>query len=156
MKNFLYALCFVFAAGCFSTNGLCEDKKKREPLFVLAKGKKVDFVKEIKPIFEEHCMRCHHSKSQFTLLKLHTREQILAATTKDRPILIPGNARNNSLYLVTALPNYFVEAMPAQGHKLSDEEKDKIYRWINQGAKWPDNVILDVDPRVEIIKEGSL
>ena len=97
-----------------------------------------------------------NDKSNFAGIKFHTRKQILDATKPNRPILIPGNARNSSFYLVTALPGYFVESMPAQGHKLTDEEKDKIYRWIEQGAKWPEGVRLEAAKGTKIIKEGGL
>ena len=59
-------------------------------------------------------------------------------------------------YLVTALSKYFVEAMLAQGHRLSEEQEDKIYQWIEQGAKWPDKIRLEDPPGTTLIKDGSL
>ncbi len=132
------------------------NKKDSRPLLVLAKGKPVSFTKEVKPVLETHCLQCHNDKSNFAGIKFHTREQILEATKPNRPILLPGNARNSSFYLVTSLPGYFVEAMPAQGHRLTEDEKDIIYRWIEQGAKWPEGIRLDVAKGVELIKNGTL
>jgi len=132
------------------------NKKDSRPLLVLAKGKPVSFTKEVKPVLETHCLKCHNDQSNFAGIKFHTREQILEATKPNRPILIPGNARNSSFYLVTSLPGYFVEAMPAQGHRLTEDEKDIIYRWIEQGAKWPEGIRLETAKGVEIIKNGTL
>jgi len=131
-------------------------KKSSRPLLVLAKGKPVSFTKAVKPVLEAHCLQCHNDKSSFAGIKFHTRKQILDATKPDRPILIPGNARNSSFYLVTALPGYFSEAMPAQGHRLTDFEKDIIYRWIEQGAIWPEHIRLEAAKGTKIIKGGSL
>ena len=163
-NNFRLALTILFsimAPGLFTIFSFGDEKKpsggeKKNPIFVRAKGKKVDFEKDVKPVLETHCLQCHNEKSDFAGLKFHTRKMIIDATKIDRPILIPGNARNSSLYLVTALPKYFVEAMPAQGHQLSEEQKDKIYRWIQQGAKWPVDLRLEASPGTTIIKSGSL
>ncbi len=40
----------------------------------------------------------------------------------------------------------FVEAMPPAGHKLTDEEATALYRWIAQGAEWPEKIVLKPPP----------
>ncbi len=97
---------------------------------------KISFDKQIKPILEGKCLACHHPNSEVTDISFASRESILKAS-KDRPILVPGEPEKSSLFLVTVLPDYFVEAMPASGHKLTEEEKWNLYHWIQQGADWP-------------------
>jgi len=97
---------------------------------------KINFAKKIKPILVGKCLSCHHPSSEVTDISFASREDMLEAS-KDRPILVPGKPEKSTLFLVTVLPDYFVEAMPASGHKLSEEEKWDLYHWILQGAKWP-------------------
>lgn len=102
----------------------------------------IDFVKDIQPILEANCVRCHNDGSMMTSVSFQTRKQIIAATSDKRPILIPGDPESSTMFLVTTLPEYFVEAMPAEGHKLNEVERWLLYRWILEGAVWPKEVKL--------------
>lgn len=97
---------------------------------------KVSFTKQIKPILVSKCLSCHHPGSEVTDISFASREGMLHASD-DRPILVPGEPEKSTLFLVTVLPEYFIEAMPASGHKLTEEEKWNLYHWILQGADWP-------------------
>tara|TARA_R110002096_G_scaffold206192_10_gene392412 strand:+ start:34858 stop:35289 length:432 start_codon:yes stop_codon:yes gene_type:complete len=101
----------------------------------------IDFQRQIQPILEAQCLHCHHANSEVAF-SMATRESILAATTPRRPILVPGKAEKSTFFLVTQLPDYFVEAMPADGHQLTEEQSTLVYRWIMEGAPWPDGVRL--------------
>lgn len=98
----------------------------------------INFEKKIKPILVGKCLSCHHPGSEVTDISFASREGMLDASV-DRPILVPGKPEKSTLFLVTVLPDYFVEAMPASGHQLTEEEKWDLYHWILQGAKWPKN-----------------
>lgn len=102
----------------------------------------IDFSKDIKPILEANCLKCHNDNSAIASISFETRKKIMAKSSDRRPILVPGDPERSTLFLVTTLPEYFVEAMPADGHKLKEEETWKIYRWILEGAKWPEEVKL--------------
>ncbi len=97
---------------------------------------KINFATQIKPVLVEKCLSCHHPGSDKTDISFASREGMLKASV-DRPILVPGKPEKSTLFLVTVLPDYFVEAMPASGHKLSEEQKWELYHWIQQGADWP-------------------
>jgi len=96
----------------------------------------IDFSKQIKPILLGKCLSCHHSESEVTDISFASRGSMLKAS-RDRPILVPGKPEKSTLFLVTVLPDYFIEAMPASGHQLTEEEKWNLYHWILQGANWP-------------------
>ncbi len=98
----------------------------------------VDFKKEVWPILESQCLRCHHEKTDVAF-SMESRKSILAASSGGRSILVPGNPEKSTLYLVTQLPEYFVEAMPADGHRLTEAQSTLLYRWILEGAPWPEN-----------------
>ncbi|MFT5467026.1 MAG: hypothetical protein ACI8UO_002129 [Verrucomicrobiales bacterium] len=76
------------------------------------------------------------------MTSFQTRKQIIDKSSARRPILIPGDPEGSTLFLVTQLPDYFVEAMPADGHQLSEDATWTIYRWILEGAVWPKEVKL--------------
>ena len=73
---------------------------------------KIDFTKKIKPILVGKCLSCHHPGSEVTDISFASREGMLNASG-GRPILVPGKPEKSTLFLVTVLPEYFIEAMPA-------------------------------------------
>jgi hypothetical protein len=105
----------------------------------------VDFVTEVAPVLQEKCVICHYDHAQLTGLSFQRRKNLLAAGA-GRPILVPGSPDKSTLFLVTVMPDYFVEAMPPAGHRLTDTEAARLYHWIEQGADWPESVILKPPP----------
>src|SRR5579863_7812646 len=97
-----------------------------------AADKPVSFVKEIQPVLEGSCWKCHGAAIQLSKLDLRTREGALKGGEKGAAI-VPGKADESTLYrLVAGLEK---PAMPMDG-KLSVEQIATIKDWINQGAKW--------------------
>jgi len=106
---------------------------------------KIDFVSEVAPMLQEKCVTCHYDHAPLTGLSFQRRKNLMAEGA-NRPILVPGAPDKSTLFLVTVMPDYFVEAMPPAGHKLTDAEASALYRWIKQGADWPENVVLKRPP----------
>jgi hypothetical protein len=98
----------------------------------------VDFVRDVRPIFEKHCYECHSEHEQESGLRLDVRELALKGGDNHGPDIIPGNAHESPLiHFVTSEDEY--EVMPPDG-KLSAEEIEILTRWINEGAVWPEGV----------------
>lgn len=106
---------------------------------------KIDFVSEVAPVLQEKCVTCHFDHAPLTGLSFQRRKNLIKEGL-NRPILVPGSPDKSTLFLVTVMPDYFVEAMPPAGHKLTDAEATALYRWIKQGADWPENVVLKRPP----------
>lgn len=102
----------------------------------------VDFRKDIAPLLERNCLGCHYDHAPLTALSFQRRKNMLESETAGRPILVPGDPKHSTLFLVTVVPDYFIEAMPAGGHQLSDEDVSKLYHWIEAGAPWPEGLVL--------------
>jgi hypothetical protein len=97
-----------------------------------AADKPVSFTKEIQPVLETSCWKCHGAAIQLSKLDLRTREAALKGGEKGAAI-VPGKAEDSKMYrLVAGLEK---PAMPMDG-KLSAEQIATIKDWINQGAKW--------------------
>jgi len=105
----------------------------------------VSFTKDIQPILQSSCWKCHGQALQLAKLDLRTLEGALKGGQKGASI-VPGNAEESRLYRrVAGLER---PAMPMDG-KLTNEEISAIKTWIDQGAHWDlgaDAKALTVDP----------
>jgi mono/diheme cytochrome c family protein len=96
-----------------------------------AAQQKVDFVRDIQPIFATSCAGCHGAKKQAAGLRLDSPKIALAKVIK------PGNAAASELYRrVAGLSEQ--ARMPMGGKPLAPEQIGLIKLWIEQGAEWPE------------------
>jgi Planctomycete cytochrome C/Leucine Rich repeat len=101
----------------------------------------VDFEKEIKPIIEKTCLKCHGPEKPKGGLRLDTFEG-LTKGAKSGKVVVAGNADESRLYEVLTLEKDDPDHMPAEGEPLNKLEQELIRDWINQGLKWPDKLVL--------------
>ncbi|MFM7604169.1 MAG: DUF1553 domain-containing protein [Prosthecobacter sp.] len=91
----------------------------------------VDFVREVRPIFEKHCYECHGAEKQ----KNDYRLDIKSVALKH---IKPGQSAESTLFrFVSGLEKD--TPMPPKS-KLSSAELETLKRWIDAGANWPDGV----------------
>ena len=91
----------------------------------------VDFVREVRPIFEKHCYECHGAEKQ----KNDFRLDIKAVALKH---VKAGHSAESQLFrFVSGLEKD--TPMPPKS-KLSVGEINTLKRWIDEGASWPDGV----------------
>ncbi len=100
------------------------------------KAAKVDFLTEVKPLLESYCLRCHNTRTLLGELNLETRE-LAFEPGENGPFIIPGDPQASKFYRVLKLLEDDKAAMPPTKHRMSEEQRELIYRWIEQGAKWP-------------------
>ncbi len=111
-------------------------------------GAPVDFVREVRPIFQEHCYECHGEKKQKSGLRLDIKAAALKGGDNHAPAIIAGKAKESPLIrLVTS--KAADTRMPPKGEGLSAAEIATLSRWIEEGASWPEGVDLAKveDPR---------
>lgn len=100
----------------------------------------VTYAADIKPIFDESCVKCHDSaKKPKAHLALNTLEGTLKGS-KDGKVVIPGDSAKSDLVLAVAHigdpDTYMPKARKGEkAPKLSDEQIGLIRAWIDQGAK---------------------
>ncbi|MEM7143875.1 MAG: DUF1553 domain-containing protein [Verrucomicrobiota bacterium] len=100
----------------------------------------VSFLEDIKPILETKCLACHNPNLTKGDLSMATHEEILDA---DPNFLIAGNHLDSILHQVTVpLDPGDEPEMPKEGDPLTDAEAGKLAQWIDQGAEWPDKIVL--------------
>jgi mono/diheme cytochrome c family protein len=98
---------------------------------------KVDFVREVQPIFAARCVACHGARKQAGGLRLHRRRDALAGGD-DGLVILPGKGAESRLvqYVAGAVKD---KAMPPGGPRLTDREIGLLRAWIDQGASWPES-----------------
>jgi hypothetical protein len=100
----------------------------------------IDFVRDVRPIFQQHCYDCHGEKKQKSGLRLDIKSEAFKGGDNHAPDIIAKNAKDSPLihFLTTDDKD---ELMPPKG-KLSSSEIGTLTAWINEGAVWPDGVDL--------------
>jgi Protein of unknown function (DUF1553)/Protein of unknown function (DUF1549)/Planctomycete cytochrome C len=97
----------------------------------------IDFFREIKPILELNCYRCHQGEKVKGGLRLDQREEARRGGKNDGPAVVPGQPAASALFRrITSAEAE--DVMPAKGERLSRGEIELIRRWIEEGATWPD------------------
>ncbi len=100
------------------------------PAFHLSSQTKVDFVRDIQPIFAAHCAACHGSKKQESNLRLDDKTSVLQ-------VVKPGQSQQSRL-LHRVLGLNGEPRMPLNRVALSPDKIELLRRWIDEGANWPD------------------
>ncbi|MBO0858000.1 MAG: DUF1549 domain-containing protein [Chloracidobacterium sp.] len=93
---------------------------------------RVDFQRDIQPIFNSSCGGCHGAKKQMGNLRLDSRKIALERA------IVPGKAAQSPLYMRIAGAGDQAR-MPMGGDPLKPEQIELIRRWIDEGADWPDS-----------------
>ena len=106
----------------------------------------IDFVKQVKPILEENCVRCHNEKATAvekgdTDYLLDTRKNAVRGR-----YIVPGNGEKSKVYTTTIAPDDDDDLMPpldeikkGSSRSLTKEEQVLLKTWIDEGAKWPED-----------------
>ncbi|MFN0088393.1 MAG: DUF1549 domain-containing protein [Blastocatellia bacterium] len=117
--SFGIVICFIaFGAGMWSVERGTAAEQDR-----------VDFARDIQPIFAAHCVKCHGAEKQMGQLRLDDR------AAASRVIAAGRSGDSRLLHRVLGLNN---EArMPRGGEPLTAARIELLRRWIDEGAAWP-------------------
>jgi hypothetical protein len=102
-----------------------------------ASAAKIDFKKDVAPIFEKRCIECHGAEKKKGGLRMHTKEDLFDSET-----VVVGKADESEVVARIILPKDHDDIMPSKGEPLSKEEQQKIKDWINEGAVWPAGFVV--------------
>ncbi len=97
------------------------------------------FTDKVAPIFQAKCLSCHNTVDNKGDFALQRRVELL-----DSGYVEAGDVEASHL-LATLIPEAPGKrpSMPKTGEPLSSEEVAVIRKWIIDGAKWPDGVVLE-------------
>ena len=127
----IFALAFV-GLNCGVTRAkISPEQVKQLPA---AAQHKIDFAKEIKPIFESSCIKCHGRGRTKGDLSIENRETLLKGG-ENGPVIVPG--RSAESYLIELVAGIDPDTvMPQKGKRLTPEQIGLLRAWIDQGAPW--------------------
>ncbi len=137
-KFLTFTLASAFSLAVFSASAA--DKVDTSKLPPASDKKDVTYEKDIKPIFEKSCFKCHGPEKQKGKLRLDS----LAATLKggeEGPNVIKGKSAESTLvHAVARITADEEAAMPPKKKDgtveiMSKEQVGLIRAWIDQGAK---------------------
>src|ERR1041385_1089036 len=104
----------------------------------------IDFARDVKPIFDAACVKCHGKGKDKGNFSIETRESFLKGGDSGAPVVAGKSAESLLIELVSGLDPENV--MPKKGSKLKAEQVALLRAWIDQGANWPSGISFKKEP----------
>jgi hypothetical protein len=138
MRRILPGLGIILATGFTFASG---DEIDRAKLPSAAKAP-VDFTRDIKPLLEGRCLKCHSGEKPKGKFLLTSRDNALK-TGDSSPNLKPGaSADSHLIHYVAGLVDEKRMPPRGQGEPLTAAQIGLLRGWIDQGITWPAGEIL--------------
>jgi hypothetical protein len=101
---------------------------------------RVDFAREIRPIFNERCVACHGGVKQAGGLSFLMHDRVLQPTKSGAVPVVRGDPEASEvIFRVTAEEDEIRMPPPEHGPPLSQREIDLLRTWVEQGAEWAEH-----------------
>ena len=97
----------------------------------------VDFAAEIRPLLEQHCIRCHSPNNRQGDFSFASRDDLF-----DNGYVVPGDPAGSHVVDIVTGSDGRPPRMPKEGRPLSAEQVETLRRWIAEGAVWPAGVAV--------------
>lgn len=110
----------------------------------------VDFLQDVYPVFQAHCIECHGPTKQKGKLRLDRREGLFGAQP-GQGVVVPGDLAASLLIELVSLPAGDPEIMPAEGDPLSADQIDLLRRWVAEGAAFAEPAATGEAPADELV-----
>jgi mono/diheme cytochrome c family protein len=99
----------------------------------------VDFIRDIRPIFENNCYKCHDADKHKGGLRLDSKQTAFIGGDSGEQSIVPGDPDHSKLIQLVRGDDP-MSVMPPKGDRLAKEQVDALVRWVKQGAAWPDGI----------------
>src|SRR5262249_33766724 len=116
---------------CTSTAAL-PDLAKLPPAAV----RQIDFSKDIQPLLEGSCLKCHGPEKHKSGLPLDTHENALAGGEHGQDIVPGDSAKSPLIHYVARLVEDMEMPPKDKGEPLTPAQIGLLRAWIDQGASW--------------------
>ena len=97
----------------------------------------VDFAREVAPLLERHCVRCHQPGNAKGDISLATAADLLAGEH-----VVPGRPDDGDFLALVSAAAGKRPQMPKGGTPLAPAEVAVLRRWVAEGAPWPKQVVV--------------
>lgn len=120
----------------------------------------VDFEKEIKPLFEAACVKCHAKGREKGEFSIETREAFLKGGETGPAAIVGKSGESLVVEAVAGIDRDLI--MPKKGTRWTAEQVGLLRAWIDQGAAWPAGISFakpppeNLHPRPVVLPERPL
>ena len=101
------------------------------PALAQGASDRADWKRDVQPIFQARCTRCHGAEQQRSQLRLDSRTGALRGGLSGA-VVVPGDSRGSALF--QRITGVLQPRMPFEGPPLPAEEIARIQAWIDAGA----------------------
>ncbi len=136
------------ASGALAEARLTPEQVKALPP---AATRRIHFAKDIQPILETSCVKCHGNGKRKGNFSLDTRASLLQGGESGAAVVAGQSAASPLIEMVSALnPD---NVMPQKGSRLKPAQIGLLRAWIDQGLKWDEGftfkkpVTVPMEPR---------
>ena len=126
-----FLLCLLPSAFCLSLSAAIDESK-----LLPASTNKIDFDRDIKPIFDKSCVRCHGPEKPKSRFRLDNEESALKGGEQGVDILPGQSAKSPLIHFVSRLVEDMEMPPGGKGDPLTKDEIGLLRAWIDQGAKY--------------------
>jgi mono/diheme cytochrome c family protein len=99
---------------------------------------RIDFSREIQPLFAKRCVACHGPDTQEAGLRLDDQAGATAALESGARAIAPGKPGDSAVLARVTSTDPDVR-MPPEGAPLTAEQVETLRRWIGEGAEWKEH-----------------
>ena len=96
------------------------------------------YAKDIKPLFDRSCVKCHGPEKRKSGLRLD-KKRFAMKGGETALAIVPGDVEKSLLTKYIQLPTDDDDVMPSKGKLLANSEIETLKKWVAQGAEWPDD-----------------
>src|SRR5579884_2200427 len=89
---------------------------------------KVDFAKDVQPILEYNCVRCHHADKPKGKFRLDNKADAFKGG-EDGVMIVPGHPEQSGVYTNTLLKADDDMKMPPKDENLTADQKNTLKNW---------------------------
>src|SRR5437899_53499 len=102
----------------------------------------IDFARDVQPIFDRSCLRCHGPERPKSKFRLDNRAAALQGGENNREDIIPGDSAHSPLiHYIARLVKEMEMPTPREGEPLTPAQIGILRAWIDQGAEWTGSVV---------------
>ena len=103
-------------------------------LLIFPRASAVDFEKDVKPVLERRCAKCHAYGERKGGLSMETRESLLKGGEDGK--VVEAGKTTGSLFLDLLVEKDSADRMPQKADKMPDDEIALLQAWVKAGLPW--------------------
>ena len=105
------------------------------------------FLSQVKPVLQEHCLRCHSGTMHPPALNLSNRDTAFTRSASGQDYIQPGSPDRSLLITAIGRIGTHPKLMPQTDLSLTDDQIGMLREWIEDGAVWPAGPLGQLHPQ---------